>query len=311
MRSNINPNCYPLFLYAICAVYLQRFARHPYVHIWSSFQILCLNSSLMPREIGITTWVNVSFLKPLFLIAIFSAFLTCNISSLSAEWNAVHCISENQIDIPKALDNKEFINLKKRVIERTKKGWCSEAQANLIMECILLTKPKVCVEIGTFNDSFFLPLVATLSYLKHGYAYAINPWSNEKAVQGVSSKDVNYQWWLTVNMQSAKNDLVSMIHEWSLNPYCKVIHATPREAILQIDSIDFLHLLGGLSEEESLLDTQLYLPKVKSGGYILLSNVFLYIDQKLTRMKALWTLLDECEIVCEIDNSNAILFRKN
>ncbi|NGX47508.1 MAG: hypothetical protein K1000chlam3_00883 [Chlamydiae bacterium] len=251
------------------------------------------------------------FFKTLFLKAFFTIVLACKSNLLFAEWDPFHSMSEKPIDISKALNDEKFKNFKKRVIARAKEGWCSEAQANLMIEFILLTKPNVCVEVGTFKGSYFLPIAATLSYLKYGCAYAIDAWSNDKAIQGISSKDVNYEWWSTVNMQSAKNELTSMIHEWELSPYCKVIHATPREALSQISSIDFLHLLGGLSEEESLLNAQLYLPKVKSGGYILLSNVFLLIDEKLTRMKTLWVLLDECDIVCEIENSNAILFKKH
>ncbi len=245
--------------------------------------------------------------KSLLLKTVFVSILVFSHPPLISS-TSLPLIRENQSE---ALAAQDYINFKKKVIEQSKKGWCSEAEANLIMDIVLLTKPATSVEIGTFKGSFFLPIAATLKYLKHGHSYAINSWSNEDAVQGVSPEDVNYRWWSTVNMHEAKKACISMVDEWALKPYCKIIHATPQKASYEISSIDFLHLLGGLSEEETLRNVQLYLPKVKPQGYILLSNVFLYIDEKLTKMKALWALLDECEIVCEIDHSNVILFRKN
>jgi hypothetical protein len=238
-------------------------------------------------------------------------FLTCSIHSLFADWNPSDCMPHCSQHSLLHLQNEQYVNLKKKVIERSQKSWCSESETNLIMDLIVLTKPDVCVEIGTFDGGFFLPMAASLKHINHGYAYSINAWSNEYAVKGVSSKDVNYAWWSTVDMAQAKNKVVSLLNEWSVQPYCKIIQASPAQASSEIGPIDFLHLVGGLSEEECLNQVELYLPKVKSKGYILLTNVFFFVDETLIKMKALWALLDACEIVCEIEQSNVILFRKN
>ncbi len=218
--------------------------------------------------------------------------------------------SGDQTHLAKIFKDKKFLKLREQAIQHAKKGWCSEEQANLLIDFVLLTKPQVCVEVGAFRGDHFLPIAAAVSYLKKGHAYAIDAWSNEEAVKGVSPEDVNYQAWMTTDMIQAKESLLSKIQSWKLNRHCTVIHAPSEKAAPQIDKIDFLHLLGGLSEDECLKNVELFLPKVKHGGHILLSNVFLYIDNKLTRMKSLWALLDQCEVVCEIENSNAILLRK-
>ncbi len=207
--------------------------------------------------------------------------------------------------------DSQFDVLKNDVCEYLKESWCSEEKANLIMDVIFETKPKVCVEIGVFTGSSFLPIAATLAYLRQGHAYAIDSWSNQEAIKFIPYADPNYKWWATVDMQEIKNQFLSMLDVWSFNSYVSVIHASSEKAISQIDSIDFLHLDGDFSEEGSLHDLDLYLPKVKSGGYILLSNLFYVIDNQLTKMKTLWTLFDACEIVAEIDQSNTILFQKN
>ena len=70
------------------------------------------------------------------------------------------------------------------------------------------------------------------------------------------------------------------------------------------------HLDGNFSEEGAWQDSEVYLPKVVPGGYILLSNALVSVAGQSAKMKALWPLFDRCDVVCEIDDSNTLLFRK-
>ena len=207
-------------------------------------------------------------------------------------------------------NNPAFEGLKNRVYENIKDGWCSEEKAKLIMDCIICNHPKTCVEIGSFTGSTSLPILASLKYLNHGHAYLIDAWSNQEAIKGLDQDDPNTAWWSTLNMQSVKNQLLHMLSTWELNSYATVIHASSSQASANIPPIDFLHLDGNFSEEGALLDVQLYLPKVNSGGYILISNILVMIGGKPPKMKSLWPLFETCEIVTEIESGNAILFRK-
>lgn len=208
------------------------------------------------------------------------------------------------------LPDMQFQELKNRVIKYVENSWCSAKKAELLMDLIFAVRPEVCVEVGVFSGSSVLPVAATLKYLKTGRIYAIDAWSNLDAVKHMSTKDPNYNWWAHVNMKAVKNTFTTLINQWNLNSCCSVIHATSEMAIHQIPEIDFLHLDGNFCEEDALLDVELFLPKVKSGGYVLLSNLFQVIDNKLTRMSSMWRLFDECEIIYEVDNNTA-LFRKN
>ena len=205
----------------------------------------------------------------------------------------------------------QFNELKTSVFSYLRSSWVSQEKAQLIMELIALTQPQVCVDIGTFIGSSALPMATTLKYLKSGKVYLIDAWSNQEAIKNISSKDPNYKWWSTLNMQDIKRQCLSMIHQWSLNPYCQVIHASSEQAVDQIDQIDFLHLDGNFSMEGSLLDATLYLPKVKPGGYILLSNAFININQAYSKKDTIWFLYYECELITEIENGNVMLFRKS
>ena len=85
---------------------------------------------------------------------------------------------------------------------------------------------------------------------------------------------------------------------------------TSEQAIDHVPSIDFLHIDGNFSEKGALFDSKQYLPKVVPGGYVLISNVLVMIGAKPAKMKALWPLFDQCDVVCEIDDGNTLLFRK-
>ena len=208
-------------------------------------------------------------------------------------------------------ENSKFENVKSQVTEYLKGSWCSAEKANLIMELIVTEHLRNCVEVGAFTGSSALPILAALRYLNQGHVYLIDAWSNQEAVKGLNAQDPNAIWWSTLDMKAVKNQLLHMVKSWNLTPYCTIIHATSEKAVQEIQDIEFLHLDGNFSEEGAFLDSELYLPKVRSGGYILLSNVLFMTDQKPSKMKSLWPIFDQCDIVGEIDSGNAILFKKS
>ncbi len=204
----------------------------------------------------------------------------------------------------------EFVELEQKIVDFLKTSWCSEEKAKLILEFVIANRPKVCVEIGVFTGSSTLPLLAGLQYINHGYAYVIDAWSNMEAIRGLPKEDPNTVWWASLNMQAVKTQFIQTMDQWSLTPYFQVLHMSSQEAAAQLPGIDFLHLDGNFSEEGALLDSQLYLPKVVPNGHILISNLLTMIGTQPTKMKALWPLFEQCEIVSEIENGNAFLFRK-
>lgn len=79
--------------------------------------------------------------------------------------------------------DKEFDSLKTSVYKYLTNSWVSQEKAQLLMELIFLTKPQICVDIGSFNGSSALPVAATLKHIKNGKIYLIEAWSNEEAVK--------------------------------------------------------------------------------------------------------------------------------
>lgn len=239
----------------------------------------------------------------------FSSFLACAFS-LFADWNPDH-LGLTDLSYEKVLNKQDLTDLKSHIFEYLQNSWCSKEKATLLTELTVLTTPSVCVEIGAFTGSSSLPILAGLQYNGQGKLYAIDAWSCEEAIRGLPASDGNTKWWGQLDMSAVKTIFSDMLNSWMLNHFCETLPITSSNAASQIPPIDFLHLDGNFSEEGALLDSKLYVPKVKSGGYILLSNVQTMISGKPSKIKSLVVLLDQSEVICEIDGGQTLLFRKN
>lgn len=240
-------------------------------------------------------------------LSVFTLVTMTSVNLIFADWSPEEFFFDKDFS---ATQKPEYIELKARVTKYLKGSWCSKEKINLLMDLIVVEKPEVCVEVGVFTGSSLLPVTATLKYLNHGKTYAIDAWSNSEAVKFWSDKDPNKAWWSSLDMPAVFNIFQGMLTEWNLRPHCDVIKKPSELAIDLVPEIDFLHLDGDYSEIGSMRDVQLYLPKVKSGGYILLSNLFTIVNSEQPKMKSFCFLFDSCEMVAEIERDNAILFRK-
>ncbi len=149
-------------------------------------------------------------------------------------------------------------------------GWCTQEKAAKMMDLIYEIKPTVCVEIGVFGGSSLIPTARALKYLKQGKVYAIDPWARLECLEGYSDQDPNYEWWSQINLEQIYQDFRTALYRLRLNPYCVVMRMTGEKALENFTdgSIDILHIDGNHTEDVALRDAQMYLPKMKKGGYI-------------------------------------------
>ena len=243
-----------------------------------------------------------------FAVIAWSLMFSCG--ALHAKWNPKSCSSDKNVRLTKCLNDSKFKRLKKVVKRSIAKSWCTEEKANLLMDLVFIQEPKVCVEIGAFTGSTILPIATTLKYIKQGQVYAIDAWSNSEATKYLIPEDPNKAWWLKVDMEEAYNTYKKRLVTWQLKPQCKTLRCAAKKAVHRIKKIDFLHLDGDYSEKGSMQDVTLYIPKVRSGGYILLSNILMRVKNEFTKLEAFSKLFETCEMVCEIENGNTVLLRK-
>lgn len=199
--------------------------------------------------------------------------------------------------------------VKKGISERlpTLYGWCSQEKAIAIFDLVLEIKPKVCVEVGVFGGASLFPAASALQLIGEGVVIGIDPWDRLECVRyfdPIADKE-HIKWWNKVNLDYIYSSYLHCLKMCDLEPYVQTIRKTSLEAAAEIPPIDILHLDGNFSADMPLKDVQLYLPKVKSGGYIWLNDAI-----NKNRDPVIEVLLESCYIVKAVNNQTCILFRK-
>jgi len=190
-----------------------------------------------------------------------------------------------------ASQNWDKYKQKVLIHQKSVPGWCVYEKANKLMDLIHETKPDVVVEIGVFGGSSVYPMAESLRFEKRGVIHAIDPWKAENCQMGYTSDDANYMWWTNVDLEKVYKDFAKLIKKHHLNKYCNIMRMTSLEAAGHFadESIDILHIDGNHSEESALTDAQLFLPKVKQGGYIWFDDV-----NWNTTSKAVTFMMERC-----------------
>jgi hypothetical protein len=186
-------------------------------------------------------------------------------------------------------------------------GWCSLEKALNFIDLVLQEKPKVYVEIGVFAGASLYPVLSTLKFLDHGVAIAIDPWDKYECIKYLDQKldHLHIDWWGRIDLESNYASFLKTLRMFNLTDYCIPLRTSAEHAAKIIGVIDILHIDGNHSERSFTKYVQLYLPKVRSGGYIWL-NDSLWIESQ----QAMDLLLEQCDSVKMIDSGNCMLFRK-
>jgi hypothetical protein len=185
-------------------------------------------------------------------------------------------------------------------------GWCPRDKADRMMELIKSTSPNLCVEIGVFGGSSFLPTTAALNFQNRGLAYGIDPWAVEPCLEG--NQGANYEWWSRVDLEQIMIGFMRAMHDKNLDSHYCVMRMTSKDSIpfFRDGSIDILHVDGNHSEESALYDVKNWLPKVRSGGYIWFDDA-----NWQSTTKAVQYMLANCDLDSSSTLNDAfLLFRK-
>ncbi len=186
-------------------------------------------------------------------------------------------------------------------------GWCTREKALNFIDLVLEVKPQVCVEIGVFGGRALFPVASTLKYLGQGVVIGIDPWDKIECMKYFEPTDnpQHVDWWGKVDFNFIYRAFLDMLRKYKLEKYCQAMKSTSEKAAPKIETIDILYIDGNHAEQIALQDVQLYLPKVRQGGYIWMN------DTTWTSLQPAVELLTEnCDVIKLIDNGNCILFKK-
>jgi len=186
-------------------------------------------------------------------------------------------------------------------------GWCSKEKAISFIDLVLDVEPEVCVEIGVFGGASLLPVASALRFLRKGIVVGIDPWDKSEAIKYFDplEEQADLEWWSTVDMDLIFTSYRTMLKRYGLDSVCVTMKATSERAATCLRVIDILHIDGNHSEYSSIKDVSLYLPLVRSGGYVWINDA---MGGK--KQQAIDLLFETCDFVKSIDGGNCILFQK-
>lgn len=151
----------------------------------------------------------------------------------------------------------------------TMDGWCTVEKAFTLAGMVLLTRPKICVEIGTYAGRSFLPMVWALAETKSGKAIGIDPYdakiSSEQEFPG------NSEWWATLDHALIEKKFHAFLKAYSSPELFEVVKSTS-DACKPPAEIDLLHIDGGHTDV-AIRDAKRYGANVRPGGFIVLDDI--------------------------------------
>ena len=224
--------------------------------------------------------------------------------------------SAEESPFPCDLEQKtpEILRLLDRVdqVRNRSIGWCSNTKSEAIVALILNTKPQICVEIGVFGGASFFAIPLALEHLNSGHAYAIDSWNNGDCIKYMPDHDPNKWYWAQMDFTGIAHEFKRILNAEHLNKRCTLYHEESVAASnrFQDNSIDFLHWDGNHSYYGAKRELQAYLPKVKSGGYILVSDVMWGVHNKNPIQEAADLLFKRCDLIDTFEICNVFLFKK-
>jgi predicted O-methyltransferase YrrM len=159
-------------------------------------------------------------------------------------------------------------------------GWCSQEKIEKLYDHVISSKPKHLVEIGVFGGKSLLAIAFALKENRFGKIHGIDPWKASECIVGMK-EIVAIDWWNSLDYEKIYRRCVSEISDNGLSEYVELHRMTSEEYSRQIDyEIDMLHIDGNHEEENSYRDVELYLPKVKTGGYVWFDDANWYQTKK-------------------------------
>lgn len=152
-------------------------------------------------------------------------------------------------------------------------GWCPEDKMQRLYKLVMDTKPDVIVELGVWAGRSLFPMALALKEIGKGKAYGYDAWSNKVATEGTNNP-ADDEWWAKVDMEYIlncfKNSITFLwLEEWILWEQSKTDEAVTGF----IDNgIDIIHQDSAHNVETITLELELWVPKLKSGGYLIVDD---------------------------------------
>lgn len=182
-------------------------------------------------------------------------------------------------------------------------GWTTPERGCEMAEKILETQARVCVDIGVFAGRSTIAMGFAARQLTDSIVYGIDPWKIDSAVEGDNVEE-NAKWWKERSkLEEMHQQTMHSIWSHRLDQWITIIRSPSQYVHQLFPVIDFLNIDGQHSEIASCRDVELYVPKLRSGGFCTFDD-----SSWASTQKALGMMDSMCELVN--DTGEARTYRK-
>jgi len=156
-------------------------------------------------------------------------------------------------------------------------GFCWEEKALKLAEVVWTLHPKIAIEVGVYGGKSFIPIAAAMTYIdqnrnKHK-SYGIDVWEAEEASKNYEAG--HKEFWNNQNTLDLAYEHSKKCVE-DLNSNCVELVKTTSKSFLtnfKDEEVDFLHIDGNHSEQESYDDIVTWWAKLSKGGVLALDDI--------------------------------------
>ncbi len=182
-------------------------------------------------------------------------------------------------------------------------GWMEKEKMEWFERCYSEIKQStyekkfIGVELGVFYGLSAIAQAIIIKELELPFKLiCVDPWTARACAEGTQD-EANRNWWNNQDYSKALQSFKSSVIRYGLLGIVDEWVKKSEDAAEDIrDNISVLHIDGNHSEEKSLLDVELYLPKVQKLGYIFMDDSRWPHTQEAVRK-----LNDNCYLLHEYD----------
>ncbi len=155
-------------------------------------------------------------------------------------------------------------------------GWCPDTKQHVLAGLILAYHCQRVVEIGVFQGGSLLPMAAA-ARLTGGVVTGVDPYTAGAAEQRENLDRfvpiVGADWHTRIEWDALYDRVLAGVQRHGLASHCRIMRATSVEAAQTVPhGLDLLHVDGNHDFAAVEADLRLYVPKVRSGGFIVLDD---------------------------------------
>lgn len=158
-------------------------------------------------------------------------------------------------------------------------GGCSLHKASVMAWLISEFNLKVTIDIGVYRGRSLFPQAIAHKHGSGGVVYGVDPWNALEAAENdnIELKEKIDEFVKATNFEEIFKSVDSLNNEFELKSHCILVRKTSSQASLWFDELnirfDLIHIDGNHDTKKVMEDIDCYLPKLNTGGFIVLDDI--------------------------------------